>query len=297
MIVLVRVVSVKIERLKKVIIKNNVDLSLYSHMKIGGMAKKMYFPENIEDLMEVYHLDNRYIIANGSNVLINEREFECVINLSKMSNEIEKLDQLGRYRIGAAVKIPTMVNHINKDGYGGPEFLYCVPGTIGGAVFMNAGLGAHRGMFVSNFIESVMVYTGEDIISLSLDECQFSYRSSVFHNKPWIILSVDFKFPEMSQEESQKGKEERINHCKNTQDRSGGNLGSIFCIANGNILQLVRKLGYGKKNGAHFSKKSSDWIVNSGEGTFKEVMKCIEFVEKLHKIFRQKIKREVIIWN
>ena len=135
------------------IVKNNVNLSKYSHMRIGGQAKVMYFPESVEELKQVYQIEKSYIIANGSNVLINERMFPYVVNLTKMSSEITKISDDGRFRVGAATKIPILINAINKLGYGGLEFLYCVPGTIGGAVYMNAGLGAHRGLFISNFIK------------------------------------------------------------------------------------------------------------------------------------------------
>lgn len=273
----------------------NVNLKNYSNMRIGGTAERMLFPKNIEELKEAYKIESKYIIANGSNILINDRIFKNVVNVSKMEEKIKNLTG-GRFYVTASVKLPSFINYVNKLGYGGMEFLYCVPGTIGGAIYMNAGRGAHTGEFISNYIESVEVFDNGKIRTISKEDCKFSFRRSVFHDNKFIILSAIFKFSSMSIEESSLKKNERKKFCKINQDHSGGNLGSVFCVANGNILTIAKMFRIGKKKGAHFSGKSSNWIVNSGAGTFNQVISIIKIVEMLHKIIKKDIKREIIIW-
>lgn len=120
---------------------------------MGGIAKEYLSPESLEELIEAVRLGESKKIGGGSNVLIAEHSFERVIDLGKFDTSIKNIG--GRYRVGASVRLFKLINAINKDGYGGIEYLYSVPGLVGGAVVMNAGRGRRYGQCISDYIEEV----------------------------------------------------------------------------------------------------------------------------------------------
>ena len=139
------------------IILENEKLSKYTTIKIGGIAKKMYVPETEEELIEAAaKTDQRYVIGGGSNLLIAEHEFESVLNVREFDKTIEHQLE-GRYYVGASVRLQKLINTINKDGYGGLEYLYSVPGLVGGAIVMNAGNGKEWNNCISDHIVRVKV--------------------------------------------------------------------------------------------------------------------------------------------
>jgi UDP-N-acetylmuramate dehydrogenase len=284
------------------IILNNVLLKNYTTIRIGGVAKKLYFPESEIDLKDLL-AQNRgkqiYILGGGSNLLINdEKTFEKVIYLKELDKRIVKLEG-GEYYVGASVFLPKLIKNINKDGYGGIEYLFSVPALVGGSVFMNAGRGRKHNLAISDYIEEVYTYNyvlNEKKI-YKKNECDFSYRSSRFKNENVIILGVTFKFDAFPKEELDSRRKERISLIKKGQDSSGYSFGSVFKKNNRYIMQLVKLFSIGCKDGVSFSSKTSNWIIHKGDGTFKQAVKIISIVEKLHKLLFQKIEKEVIIWK
>ena len=117
------------------ILKENVSLAKYTTFQMGGIAKKMYFPENIEELVKLTTENKKilhFIIGGGSNLLINDKKtFDEVLCLRNFNQTIEHL-QGGKYYIGASVRLQKAIRTINEDGYGGIEYLFSVPGLTGG---------------------------------------------------------------------------------------------------------------------------------------------------------------------
>lgn len=99
----------------------NESLKKYTTVKIGGIAKKIYFPENSSELIEVLNTmkdKKKYILGGGSNLLINDqKEFDEVISLKLMDSSIDNLGA-GNYYIGASVSLQKLITQINNDGYG-----------------------------------------------------------------------------------------------------------------------------------------------------------------------------------
>jgi len=278
----------------------NECLKKYTTVKIGGYAKKVYIPENTGELIDIFNSipeNERYIIGRGSNILINDdRTYENVISLSEFDNSITKLDE-GKYYVGASVKLQKLIKHINNDGFGGIEYLYSVPGLLGGAIVMNAGRGKLSGLCISDHIIDIHVYTQGTIKILKKEQCEFQYRSSIFKNNRYLILGATFTFNKMSIGDSKKLKDERLELCKSVQDNSGYNFGSVFMESDWRIMRLVKIFHPGYKKGVSFSKKNGNWIINRGEGTFNQAMSLIKTVQKIHRILGKKALLEVILWK
>lgn len=272
----------------------NQPLSKYTTIRLGGIAKTMLIPESVDELCNIIRERKPdYFIGGGSNLLISDREFELVVDLRSFDKSFENKGD-GVFRVGASLRLQNLINQINEAGYGGIEYLYSVPGLVGGAVVMNAGRGKQYNQTISDYIVSVDIIRNEELITLSKEECNFSHRNSVFKNSKDIVVGCVLKFPEMSIEEASARKKERIELCKQKQDASKPNFGSVFCEQDARIIKYAKKHKIGGK--VHFSEKTSNWIINDG-GTFKDALAAIKKVELLHKLYFKKCKREVIVWE
>lgn len=282
-------------------ILNNVSLKKYTTIKIGGIAEKFYIPENekeLIDLMATIKEEKKVfcLLGNGSNLLINdEKEFENVI-LLKEFNENLRVESNYVY-CGASVSIQGLINFINDRGLGGIEYLYSVPGTVGGAVAMNAGRGRKYNQSISDYIDKVEVLIDNRKQILNREECEFSYRNSRFKNSNDVILGVFFQFENRDKKILDNARRERIEYSKDTQDIMYPNFGSVFSISNVRLMRIFKVFSVGYKNGIMYSNKTTNWIVNRGEGNFRQAIKMIELTEKVHKILHQKIEREIVVWK
>ncbi len=101
----------------------------------------------------------------------------------------------------------------------------------------------------------------------------------------------------MSEEETSKLKKERIKLSKDKQHTNKPNLGTTFRVANPRIMTIFRKFKIGNKTGIQFSGKTNNWLINNGDGTFKQAISVIKKVELVHKLFLRKCKLEYIIWQ
>ncbi len=283
------------------IVKENESLSKYTTFHMGGIAKKMYIPESTDELCSIIRDVpgiEHYLIGGGSNLLINDsRTYDNVLCLRNFNNKVEHLND-DMYKVGASVRLQNLINTINKDGYGGIEYLYSVPGLTGGAVFMNAGRGIRHSQCISDNIQAVTYFEGGLVHTISKQECQFEHRSSIFQSKPGaVILSIQFKFDVMPEEESTRLKKARIEFSRNHQDNSSYNFGSVFSNCSKPLMEMVRLKSSKGKTGCAFSSKTRNWLLNTPEGTFEQAIREIEKVEKAHMKLGLKCSREVIVWE
>ena len=277
-------------------ILTNEDLSKYTTVRIGGTAKRMLIPKSTDELIDIINSEHpQYFIGGGSNLLINNREFDLVVSLKEFDKTINHLGD-GLYQVGASVYLSTLINKINNDGYGGIEYLCNVPGLIGGAVAMNAGTGKKTNHSISDFITSVTVIKNGVPEVFSKKECEFSHRNSIFKRTPGLIVtSVGLSFPEKSVSVTAAAKKEKLTYYKEKQDPSYPNFGSVFSQSSHKIMVLAKKMKIGKR--IHFSGKTANWMINENHGTFNEAISAIRIVELLHRITGKKCIREVVVWE
>ncbi len=274
----------------------DADLSKYTTVRIGGTARRLLIPENTDELLETINtLKPEYFISGGSNLLINDRVFDLVVCLKSFDESITDLSD-GMYRVGASVKLQKLIRTINDDGYGGIEYLCNVPGLVGGAVAMNAGTGRKQNRSISDHIVSIDAIIDGKPVTMKKEDCGFSHRNSFFREHPeCIIISVLFRFREMTREESDRAKEEKMRYYREKQDPSHPNFGSVFRQSSYRIMLVARKLKLGKR--VHFSGKTVNWMINEDHGSYSDAIKAIKKVEMMHRLLGRKIKREVITWE
>ena len=284
---------------------DNYELKNGTTFHIGGIAKKLFIPENEYEILSL--LDNElknekkiFILSGGSNLLINDdKVFENVISTKEVDKNIINNDN-GKYYIGASCRIQNIIKKLNNDGYGGFEELISLPALFGGIIYMNAGIGSKSTSIftISDFIIKVKVIDikNRKIIWLNKTECEFSNRYSLFHNNNYIILGAIIKVKKQDILKSQERIKNRLKKCKNMFEWGNGCFGTCFKDANNKLLEITAKI-FPKHGGISFGKNNYNWLVNNGDGTFKDAIFLIKKCKLIHKIFRKKINCEVIIWE
>lgn len=281
------------------IVKENESLAKYTTFRMGGVCRKMFIPQTQQELIELYETNKaafKYCIGGGSNLLIDDQSsFDEVVNLREFNTNFEEIEP-SVFIVGASLRLQELINEINKRGYGGIEYLFSVPGLVGGAIFMNAGRGAIYSQCISDYILEVTVLEEGNISTYLKKDCDFSYRSSIFQNKKdCIILNAKFQFPIVEKKVSDTLKKERIELCKKVQDNSGKNFGTVFCVSNKMVMEFFR-ITASTKSKVHFSKKTRNWIINN-DGTFEDTIKLINKVKSVHSLLKKNCRLEVKIWE
>lgn len=277
-------------------VEREICLKEYTTFKMGGTAKIMYTPETPREAVEIIKEHGvHHCIGGGSNLLVTDSQLiDCVINLREFDKSICLHDN-GIIEVGASVRLQKLINEINDMGYGGIEYLFSVPGLVGGAVVMNAGRGKLYNQCISDYIVKVKVCKDGEVYYINKKDCEFGYRSSIFKNSSILVMGVQFLFPQMGYLETQKAKKERIDLCRRLQDNSLPNFGSVFSESNPRIMNIFKNTFLGRCGKVHFSSKTPNWMLNDG-GSSIEALRLLRRVEIVHKILRKKCKREVIIW-
>ncbi len=275
-------------------IQKNEELSKHTTFKIGGKTE-IFIPESRDELLEIIDKFQsegiKYkILGGGSNVLISDKELDFkVIKTTKACKDI-KIEG-NTVEVGASFYLPKFVRKIVENGLGGIEYLSSVPGTVGGAIYMNAGRGKKHNKQISDYLVDVEVYDGEKVKTIGENEIEFGYRYSSFQNKSdWIILSAKFNFNSQSIEYGKEKIKERMETVSGNV-RSMPNAGSVF--KSGRKLPLKGlKIGSAKF-------VSSNRICNTGNASFSDVYRLIKIAILLHKIvpFLESPELEIEMWK
>lgn len=277
-------------------IDNNRDLSHDSTMCLPSVADVVYFPESKEELSsivsEIRDEGKKYhIVSAGSNVVFAERVTTPLINLMEVDKSITFIDE-DCVRVGCSVRIQKLIRELQKKGLGGIEYLFSVPTSIGGAVYMNAGRGRDIGIAISDYLEEVEYYSPSEkcFCVYRKEEGDYSYRMSPFQGTDWIIVSATFRFKKQSPEETERLIKERMDHSKKYLSADKPSCGTVFCEGNRIIFRLLMGSRCG---GAMYSKKTSNWISNMGQATASDVMSLIKKGIKWHRWIGSKCRVEI----
>ena len=266
----------------------NHDVGKLTWFRTGGKSKLFIIVENkneLEIILNELSIIKFYIIGSGSNILIRDKGFEGgILKLGKEFNKIKIHNN--SLQVGASLYDMQLSNFAMKNRLQGFEFYSGIPGTIGGAVKMNAGCYGNETKDILNKVEIINIKGEKKIISK--DNLKLDYRKS--NIKPdQIITSVDFKFKYGNIEQIK----ERINfikkHRNNTQPITEKTSGSTFKNPKNKFAaKLIEEAGCkGMMNGnASISKKHANFIINNGNATATEIEKLgNEVVEKVYKKF------------
>ena len=295
----------KIENITSTKVMFDVPMSKYTSMRIGGNASMFVRINSIDDLKNILKIvkeDNIpvYILGNGTNTIVKDSGVnKLIIKLDFKEVKINEEDENGNIfvEVGSGVQLKGLVYDLAKKGIGPVSCLYGIPATIGGAVKMNAGA---YDMEMKDIVYQTeyMDYNGE-IHTLTLDEHQFSYRHSFFHDNDLIILKSILKLKKVDKELEFKKALETMQIRSGKQPLEYPNTGSIFkrgkdFFASKEIDDAGLK---GKQiGGIAVSEKHAGFIINKGNGTYQDFINLVNYVqEKVYENSGKKLELEIII--
>ena len=262
----------------------NVSLKDYNTYKIGGKTRYLVKPYNIDSLKEllIYIKNNtlKYIIiGNGTNIILPDSDYDGVIILLSKLNEIKINENTVNAFCG--VSLTYFVNELVKNNLGGLESLSGIPGTLGGAIVNNAGC---YGQTIGDKLNSVTYLENGEIKTINKEECNFSYRDSIFKkNKNFIVLSAEFKLDYKNKEEMLNIIKENMIKRNTSQPLNYPNAGSVFRNPIGySAGKLIEDAGLKNYhiNGAYVSDKHANFIINKDNASSEDIIELIEYIQK-----------------
>ena len=267
-------------------LEKNISLSNFTTWGIGGPAEWIAQPKNIEELKYVINWTNKKkipcsVIGAGSNLLINDKGIKglslCMRNFKGI--EIDKSN--GIIEVLSGEMLPTLARKAAASGLHGFEWAVGIPGTIGGAVVMNAGAQEHC---ISSYLESIttLSLTGE-YQRIKGKDLNFGYRHSLLQNEKLIVVSARLKLASGHAKEIRKVTNENLNHRLKTQPYQAQTCGSVFRNPEPlKAAKLIEELGLKgfRFGGAEISKIHSNFIINANQASSNDVRELIKYVKK-----------------
>ncbi len=274
-------------KLKNIKLKENIPLANFTTLRIGGPAEWFAEPSNIDDIKTLITWAKEKsipfsVIGAGSNLLISDNGFKGLIICTKklLGYDLNPLN--GKIFANCGEHLPTLVRRAAKAGLRGLEWAIGIPGTIGGAVVMNAGA---QGGCIENNLISVMVVPkkGGQPFYLKKIDLDFSYRNSRLQKEELIVLSAFFQLePGHNQKYISKITNENLMHRTTTQPYHLHTCGSVF--RNPEPLKagkLIEELGLkGQRiGGAEISTMHANFIVNTSNATAEDIDELITLIQ------------------
>lgn len=280
-------------------VKKEEPMRLHTTFRVGGPADLFVSPNSVEEVCKVTALCREegvpyYIMGNGSNLLVSDQGYRgVIIQFYKEMNDISVEGTLLRAQAGALLS--AVANRALLESLTGFEFAAGIPGTLGGACVMNAG--AYGGE-LKDVLKAVTVLTQEgEVLTLSNEELELGYRTSVIARKHYIVLEAEIALSEGKKEEIQAVmddlKERRITKQPLEYPSAGSTFKRPEGYFAGKLIQDAGLRGF-QVGGAQVSEKHCGFVINKDHATAAEIAELIRQVsEKVEAQFGVKLEPEV----
>jgi len=262
----------------------NEPMSKHTSFKVGGPADIFIKVKNLDELKYVLEISKKEqvtIIGNGTNILVKDNGIRGIV-VKLDFKDVSKIDE-ETFEVGAGVPLIKLTKDAYDQSLTGLEFASGIPGTIGGAVKMNAG--AYGGEMKDVVISTTYLDENMTIKTIDNKDHIFKYRNSVFcENENYIIVKSIIKLKKGEKSSIKDIMEQNSNSRKEKQPINYPNAGSIFKRGDGYIpAKLIDEAGLKGYNigGAYVSDKHAGFIVNKGNATAKDICNLIEHVKKV----------------
>ncbi|MFH7831569.1 UDP-N-acetylmuramate dehydrogenase [Bacillus luti] len=263
----------------------NEPLARYTTMKIGGPADILIVPKHVTSIEKTLQLVKQYktkwtVIGRGSNLLVSDKGIEgVVIRLGEGLDHLEVENH--RVRVGGGYPLIKLSTLLSRQGLAGLEFASGIPGSVGGAVYMNAG--AHKSDISNVLSKALILFENGTIEWLMNRELEFSYRTSVLQTKrPGIVLEAEFQLQVGKREEIVRNMQKNKDYRRETQPWNHPCAGSVFRNPlpefAGNLVEKAGLRGY-QIGGAQISEMHGNFIVNTGGASAQDVLSLIALIK------------------
>lgn len=285
--------------------QENVSLANHTTYRVGGIAKVFVYPKNKDKLvMLLKYIKTKKIkfkvLGNGSNTLFSDKDYDGVIIKLDLFDEIKYYRNL--VKAGAGVNLMKLSLQTVKKGLSGLEFATGIPGTVGGAIYMNAGAYKSDMGYVTKSIE---VLTPKfEVITMTNKELNFHYRTSFLQNNPgYICLEATIQLRKSDKDLLLEIVEDRRKRRVESQPLEYPSAGSVFRNPPDNFAgKLIEDLGLKGHiiGGAKISEKHANFIINYNHAKSEDIKELIELVKKEVKKeydIELKVEQEFVNWE
>lgn len=282
----------------------NEPLAEYSSFKIGGRCPVLVKPNGVDCLCELLAAFKREsvpyrVMGKGSNLLISDRGIgEPVIMISSDMGKLCFLED-GRVLCGAGASLMSLCREAADRGLGGAEFAYGIPGSVGGAVFMNAG--AYGGEMKDIVLGCTYADEEGKLHQIKNEDMELSYRHSFFCGKPFVITEVEIRLHKGDKAAITEKMSELMGRRRDKQPLEYPSAGSTFKRPEGDFAgRLIEAAGLKgfSMGGAQVSEKHCGFVVNKGGAGFDDVMGVIgEVKRRVRESSGRELECEVIVWE
>ncbi|MES5940104.1 MULTISPECIES: UDP-N-acetylmuramate dehydrogenase [unclassified Bacillus cereus group] len=264
----------------------NEALARYTTMKIGGPADILIVPKHVASIEKTLQLVKKYktkwtVIGRGSNLLVSDLGIEgAVIRLGEGLEHLEV--EKHRVRVGGGYPLIKLSTLLSRQGLSGLEFASGIPGSVGGAVYMNAG--AHKSDISNILSKALILFENGTIDWLTHEEMEFSYRTSVLQTKrPGIVLEAEFQLQVGEREGIVSVMQKNKDYRRETQPWNHPCAGSIFRnpipYFAGDLIEKAGLRGY-QIGGAQISEMHGNFIINTGGASAQDVLSLIALIKQ-----------------
>lgn len=265
-------------------------LSAHTTFKIGGPAALFCTPSSVTELTRTLELCRgygvrTYLLGNGSNTLFSDKGFDgAVVSLCGVRSRCTVQD--GAISVGAGERLIRLCREAESHGLTGLEFAFGIPGTVGGAVYMNAG--AYGGEIRDVLVSATFLDESLKLVTLPADQLELGYRTSIFERRPWCILEASFQLREGDRQQIAEKMQELMERRRDKQPLEMPSAGSTFKRPEGAFAgSLIEQCGLRgfSVGGAQISEKHCGFVVNKGSATCADV---VSLTEEVRRIVQQK---------
>ena len=270
--------------LPELVVEKDVLLQKHTSFRIGGPARRMAFPETREQLVGAVALAKDcgarwMILGKGTNLLVADEGLDALVIKTERMNDIRLVDEV-TVEADAGVSLARLAVFAQQQGLAGLEFAHGIPGSLGGAVFMNAG--AYGGE-MKQVLADVTALWPDGVRHMSVEEAQLSYRHSIFSESDGVVLGATVRLTKDDPAAIRERMDDLMARRKASQPLEYPSAGSTFKRPAGNFAgTLIEKTGLKglTVGGAQVSEKHAGFVINVGGATCGDVQALIEEVQK-----------------
>lgn len=264
--------------------EKNISLKDFTSFKIGGKADYYIKPSDIKEFVNAVISAREsdipyFILGKGSNILVSDLGVDGAVIDTSGLNKIERKENIITCECG--VSLIKLCNFSAENSLSGLEFAFGIPGSVGGAMIMNAG--AYGGE-ISQVAKSALCLNKDgEIIELELEKADFSYRSSVFKEKNLIVLEASFSLNSGNRDAIKSLMADFMQRRKSKQPLEYPSAGSTFKRPEGYFAgALIEKNGFKgfSVGGAQVSQKHAGFVINKGNAKSEDVKNLIDLIQK-----------------
>ncbi len=268
-------------------IKSFIPLANFTTWKVGGQAQWLAEPRNLDELSDIIYMAKQkricsHIIGAGSNLLISDQGLKGLTICLKKMHGCQINQKTGVVEALAGEPLPNLARKVAKEGLHGLEWSIGIPGTVGGAIVMNAG--AQDGCTADKLI-SVKVLSIPDgkLYEIKNDELNFSYRTSMLQKEQLLVISALFQLdPGRNKKAIIEQTNNNLNHRLKTQPYHLPSCGSVFRnpegLKAGRIIEEIGLKGF-CSGGAEVSRLHANFIINKGSATAEDISNLISIIQ------------------